>query len=296
MMSFNQQAQLPAGTRTGRGVGHRPVLEAPPSRGCESPRVIRMPAGWWDVPPAVGCWLNDGPSSASVARHVTRNTLLAWGLPALAADAETIVGELAANAVTHGAALEHGDLSAEPPGLRLLRRAGEVICAVLDASGAVPVLRPPGATDEAGRGLRIVDALSDVWGWSPVSGRGKAIWAILFCPEPLGDGPQVPSARRQLTCIHEHDANATVSGFLPGGSAGGSPAPDIQPIAGHWRLCRVSRSVISSCFPRLPEPDPAAPGPRSHAHPRRRPRRSRNSSAPLRDGPGSVPRPAGELA
>jgi hypothetical protein len=23
--------------------------------------------------------------------------------------------------------------------------------------------------------------LSDVWGWSPVAGRGKAVWAILFC-------------------------------------------------------------------------------------------------------------------
>jgi hypothetical protein len=27
----------------------------------------------------------------------------------------------------------------------------------------------------------MVDALSDVWGWSPVTGRGKAVWAILFC-------------------------------------------------------------------------------------------------------------------
>jgi hypothetical protein len=84
-----------------------------------------------------------------VARRITRNTLLAWGLADLAADAETIVGELAANAVTHGAALECGGLSAEPPGLRLLRRAAEVICAVLDASGALPALRPPGAA--AGR-------------------------------------------------------------------------------------------------------------------------------------------------
>ena len=30
--------------------------------GCQSPRVIRMPAGWWDAPPAVGCPLNDGPA------------------------------------------------------------------------------------------------------------------------------------------------------------------------------------------------------------------------------------------
>ena len=37
------------------------------------------------------------------------------------------------------------------------------------------------ADEEAGRGLQMVDALSDVWGWSPVTGRGKAVWAILFC-------------------------------------------------------------------------------------------------------------------
>ena len=216
MMSFDQQAQLPTGARTGRVIDQRPVLEAPPDRGCESPRVIRMPAGWWDVPPAVGCPLNDGPRSASVARRVTRNTLLSWGLTTLAADAETIVGELAANAVTHAAALECGsDLNGGPPALRLLRRAGEVICAVLDASGALPVLRPPGAADEAGRGLRMVDALSDVWGWSPVPGRGKAVWAILFRPEPLGDGPRVPPARRHLICVPKHDADVMVSWFLP---------------------------------------------------------------------------------
>ena len=216
MMSFNQQAQLPAGTKSGRAIGYRPVLDAPPSRGCESPRVVRMPADWWDVPSAVGCPLNDGPRSASVARRVTRNTLLSWGLTTLAADAETIVGELAANAVTHGAALECGSgLSAEPPDLRLLRRAGEVICAVLDTSGALPVLRPPGAAHEAGRGLRMVDALSDVWGWSPVPGRGKAVWAILFHPEPLGDGSRVPPGRRQLTCVPEHGGNVMISWFLP---------------------------------------------------------------------------------
>src|SRR6266487_25556 len=43
------------------------------------------------------------------------------------------------------------------------------------------VLRMPDRNEEAGRGLQMVDALSDVWGWSPVTGRGKAVWAILFC-------------------------------------------------------------------------------------------------------------------
>jgi hypothetical protein len=237
MMSFNRQAQLPAVTRTGRAIGHR-LAQPPPDRGCESPRVLRMPAGWWDVPSAVGCRLDDGPRSASAARRVTRNTLLAWGLAALAADAETIVGELAANAVTHGAALESdGGLSAEPADLRLLRRAGEVICAVLDASGALPVLRPPGAAREAGRGLRMVDTLSDIWGWSPVPGRGKAVWAILFRPEPLGDASRVPPARRHLTCVPEHDADVMVSWFLPGRQCRRIAFPRISSLSRGTGVC-----------------------------------------------------------
>jgi hypothetical protein len=55
------------------------------------------------------------------------------------------------------------------------------MCAVLDPSASAPVLRMPDRTAESGRGLQMVDALSDVWGWSPVTGRGKAVWAILFC-------------------------------------------------------------------------------------------------------------------
>jgi hypothetical protein len=139
-----------------------------------------MPADWWDSPLAVGCPLGCGPQCARTARRLTRNTLRDWGLSTLAEDAETIVGEFVANAITHA---PDRDLKtkAEFLGLRLLRRNGEVICAVLDPSDAAPVLKTPGGAEEAGRGLQMVDALSDVWGWSPVAGRGKAVWAILFC-------------------------------------------------------------------------------------------------------------------
>jgi anti-sigma regulatory factor (Ser/Thr protein kinase) len=117
-----------------------------------------------------------------MARRLTRNTLREWGLAFLAEDAESIVGEFVANAVTHAAASELSRRqAAENLGLRLVRRTGEVICAVLDPSDSAPVLRAPGSVEESGRGLQMVDALSDVWGWSPVAGRGKAVWAILFC-------------------------------------------------------------------------------------------------------------------
>jgi anti-sigma regulatory factor (Ser/Thr protein kinase) len=117
-----------------------------------------------------------------------------WGLAFLAEDAETIVGEFVANAVTHAATVT--DLPrkqvAESLGLRLFRRTGEVICAVLDPSDSAPVLKAPGSIEESGRGLQMVDALSDVWGWSPVAGRGKAVWAILFCALESSSSPPPP--------------------------------------------------------------------------------------------------------
>ena len=65
--------------------------------------------------------------------------------------------------------------------LCLLRRAGEVMLAVIDASDDAPALRQPDWARESGRGLQIVDALSSVWGWSPIEGHGKAVWAVLPC-------------------------------------------------------------------------------------------------------------------
>jgi anti-sigma regulatory factor (Ser/Thr protein kinase) len=136
-----------------------------------------MPADWWDSPSVVSCPLLDGPQAARAARRLTRITMRDWGLAALADDAEMIIGEFVANAITHARTLDASDI----PGLRLMRRSGEVMCAVLDPSDDAPVLRQAVGTDETGRGLRMVDAISDIWGWSPVVGRGKAVWAILFC-------------------------------------------------------------------------------------------------------------------
>jgi anti-sigma regulatory factor (Ser/Thr protein kinase) len=182
-MSLHQLETLPTRTRV-HPSARQPLDESarltPAPR---RPRMMRMPADWWDSPSAVVCSLSRGPQSARAARRLTRNTMRDWGLAFLAEDAETIVGEFVANAVTHATT------PGEPPrkqateglGLRLFRRTGEVICAVLDPSDSAPVLKAPGSVEESGRGLQMVDALSDVWGWSPVAGRGKAVWAILFC-------------------------------------------------------------------------------------------------------------------
>lgn len=152
----------------------------------DRPRVVRMPSDWWDAPSVVALALTPGTQPAKTARRFTRSMLGRWGLDPLADDAEVIVAELVANAICHteaGAAADerNPDRGDSRIGLRLFRRSGEVMCAVLDPSDAAPVLRAPNCETECGRGLQLVDALCDVWGWSPVVGRGKAVWAILFC-------------------------------------------------------------------------------------------------------------------
>src|SRR6516162_3046405 len=74
-------------------------LQCAPGR----PRVVRMPSDWWDSPTVAACPLTAGAQSGRTARRFTRNTLKEWGLASLADDAEAIVGEFVANAVSHGA-------------------------------------------------------------------------------------------------------------------------------------------------------------------------------------------------
>ena len=125
--------------------------------------------------------LNPIPEEARTARRYVREILAAWGLEHLIDDAEMIIDELVVNAVRHG-------LRATPPAavaplrLCLLRRRGELMLAVTDPSSEAPQPRTPGWTGESGRGLQIVGALSHLWGWSPIEGRGKAVWAVLRIP------------------------------------------------------------------------------------------------------------------
>ena len=94
--------------------------------------------------------------------------------------------ELVVNAVLHGT---RAGLTRPSPGagltvlrLCMLRRAGEVMLAVVDPGNETPMPRKPDWGGESGRGLQIVGALSHVWGWSPIAGHGKAVWAVLRDP------------------------------------------------------------------------------------------------------------------
>ncbi|WP_329378350.1 ATP-binding protein [Streptomyces sp. NBC_01716] len=118
--------------------------------------------------------------AAQVARllvdHASRN----WRLDVLAEDAKLVVSELVANAVHHG--------QGESIRVAITRQDERSIhVAVIDTCRAEPTPRETGPTEEAGRGLTIVDAVSERWGWDPLP-WGKRVWAELSAPDeaPIG--------------------------------------------------------------------------------------------------------------
>jgi anti-sigma regulatory factor (Ser/Thr protein kinase) len=119
-------------------------------------------------------------ASVPEARHFARAALLEWGLPDLADTAETVTSELASNAILHA---RHGAFRVT---LRRFRR-DQVQVAVIDRSSTLPTKADPGDDEDHGRGLAIVDALSQKWGAEPMwwgTQKGKKVWANLALPEP----------------------------------------------------------------------------------------------------------------
>ncbi|MEU6687788.1 ATP-binding protein [Streptomyces sp. NPDC046832] len=111
------------------------------------------------------------------ARSFTRDTLHGWSLDHRCDDATLVITELTANAATHAV-----PRSPAAPEIRLGFRLdpGHLLVTVSDPDDHPPVFAPTGAAlEEHGRGLCIVDALSEEWGWTPSPPAGKTVWARL---------------------------------------------------------------------------------------------------------------------
>ena len=112
--------------------------------------------------------LSADPVSASIARDFVCRHLVAHDELELIEDVRLVVSELATNAVAH----------AQTPFVVILSLTdGLVLVTIQDASSAVPVRGAPDVTDMSGRGLMIVELLSDAWGTSTDAGGSKSVWA-----------------------------------------------------------------------------------------------------------------------
>jgi anti-sigma regulatory factor (Ser/Thr protein kinase) len=115
-------------------------------------------------------------SAPGCARAWIRATLREWGVARLAGDAEIVASELVTNSV-------NAYLGTDRPLIRLTLTLdqGELAILVCDDNPGVPVTAHPDAEEESGRGLLIVESLSDRSGWYPrTDGKpGKVVWATI---------------------------------------------------------------------------------------------------------------------
>lgn len=131
------------------------------------------------APDGAVCSLRPTSTSSRAAREFATNTLCSWGLAELVDDAVVIISELVTNAIRHGLppyAAASGDA---PIKLSLVRHGHFVVFIVADPSDHDPKVRPADDVCENGRGLHVIEALSRAWGWTPLPGTGKAVWAAL---------------------------------------------------------------------------------------------------------------------
>ncbi|MFH8222949.1 ATP-binding protein [Streptomyces sp. NPDC018057] len=149
-----------------------PDTDRPAGRG--PTRAKRLRPTWHPVASATGDPAYSGvlprdERAAGEARVMVATVLAVWRLPRLVADAELVASELVTNAVRHARGPDVG---------MTVTRTGhtKVRVAVTDGSPLLPRLRGADLLAETGRGLRLVDGLSQDWGVTPCV-RGKSVWA-----------------------------------------------------------------------------------------------------------------------
>ena len=107
------------------------------------------------------------------ARLHVRLVLLEWGLAALSESLELVVSELVTNGVRASRAMGSDSVR-----MWLVSDLRQVVVFVWDASPRPPARADPGADAESGRGLLLVEALSERWGHFGYDGGGKVVWAV----------------------------------------------------------------------------------------------------------------------
>jgi anti-sigma regulatory factor (Ser/Thr protein kinase) len=137
-----------------------------------------------------------GPDTRSVgtARDFCLSTMRRWGVTDRQDDVAVVVSELLTNALRHAVPqagppprTPYGspDGPAGGPGrsrwpvrLGLIQPGQFVLCAVADPSPRPPQPKEPDYLAESGRGLHVIDALSDRWGSTVPTDAGKVVWAL----------------------------------------------------------------------------------------------------------------------
>ena len=115
------------------------------------------------------------PGALADARHMIRTAVAGWGAGERADEIELVADELITNALMHTEGAAVVTLRAFTGSESRLR------VEVEDSSSALPRRREAGESGVSGRGLLLVELLTDVWGVE-ARGGGKAVWCEFVVP------------------------------------------------------------------------------------------------------------------
>jgi anti-sigma regulatory factor (Ser/Thr protein kinase) len=128
------------------------------------------------------------PQSVHAARRFATEALTGNSASDLEA-IELMVSELATNCIRHERASFH---------ITILRQGAEIRIEVTDSGAGTPAMRSPGPDEPSGRGLQIVDMLSERWGVEPEEPSGKTVWfELLGTADLAADATLTGALRRQ---------------------------------------------------------------------------------------------------
>lgn len=166
-------------------------ISSGPADGPSRPdRVGRMPAPRTQTPTPARTFAQRFSATrrgARLARLLTAHQLTEWGHPHGTEAHDTVVlvvAELAANAALHGR-VPGRDFALS---LALDESRGTVRIEVTDTHPALPARKMPGADEDGGRGLLLVEALAADWGVRDRLGPGKTVWADCDLLRPARPG------------------------------------------------------------------------------------------------------------
>jgi len=120
-------------------------------------------------------WTVTSPAQLRVLRTQLRHLTGLWALSEDCTDRVLmVVNELTSNAIDHARTTCAITVRHSKALVRVL---------VADDSPLPPRIAPYDVHATRGRGLQMVKAMADRWGWTPRSG-GKTVWAAVNCSQP----------------------------------------------------------------------------------------------------------------
>ncbi|MFC9244455.1 ATP-binding protein [Streptomyces sp. NPDC057136] len=123
------------------------------------------------------------PRCVGQARSELRTALGSWGLALLSDAAVLVLSELMTNAGQHARVSPGREIET-----RFLVVNGNLRIEVHDASSALPQESEPDLEACGARGLLLVAAAADTWGFGDRVGPGKVVWAQLGFGATTDDG------------------------------------------------------------------------------------------------------------